>query len=260
MFQIEEVFTDLSNADYHSHGAKIISSSYLKNVYKHSIDKASMPMGSSPALEFGSAFHDVMELGIEEWNKIYAVAPDVDKRTTVYKDFAKENLGKVCLSGGDSEKIMRMRDSVESNEFFKYLNSTYESHKEWSFFGRYNDIRCRVRPDVCYSDISKATGIDPIKRDIKVAIDYKTCQDVTLFKYDLKKYAYDLQAVYYSDFLGIDPTNFYFVAVEKTYPYTTQVFRLSESSISLGRMKMEQAFARVKSNDRGIGYELVEEI
>lgn len=260
MFKIEKVYTDLSNADYHSHGREIISSSYLKSVYKHSAAKASIPMSNSPALEFGSAFHDMMELGVEDWNKVYAVAPDVDKRTTVYKDFVKENTNKVCLSASDSEKIMRMCDSVRSNEFYKYLTNSYAVHKEYSFFGRYDDIRCRVRPDVCYSDLSEVTNTDPTKLSFKVAIDYKSCQDVTLFKYDVKKYAYDLQAVYYSDFLGIDPSDFYFVAVEKTYPYTTQVFRLSDQSISLGRMKMEQAFDRVKSGDMGIGYELVEEV
>ena len=58
MFKITKVVTDLSNEKYHSVGTEIISSSYLKGIYKHSIKRAKIPMESNDALVFGTQFHD----------------------------------------------------------------------------------------------------------------------------------------------------------------------------------------------------------
>ena len=55
--------------------------------------------------------------------------------------------------------------------------------------------------------------------------------DVTQFRYDARKYAYDLQAVFYADLLNIPADQFYFVAVEKEYPFTAQIFGLSDRAI-----------------------------
>jgi hypothetical protein len=73
----------------------------------------------------------------------------------------------------------------------------------------------------------------------------------------LKNTIYDLQAVFYADVLGINPSDFYFIAIEKNYPYTVQVFGLSEESIRRGRYKMDIAIDKIKRGDDTIGYDIV---
>lgn len=62
-FQITEVADSMSNGEYHSRDE--YSSSFIKSVYKHSVGRALNPTfdQASPALIFGDAFHETMEIG-----------------------------------------------------------------------------------------------------------------------------------------------------------------------------------------------------
>ena len=60
------------------------------------------------------------------------------------------------------------------------------------------------------------------------------------FKRDIYKYAYHLQAAFYIDQLGIN--NFKFIAVQNTYPYTVEVYTLSNELLERGRNAWKQAF------------------
>ena len=228
-------FPNMSNAEYHSHGLEVISSSFVKGVAKHSVGKAMQPSGYNNAFAFGSAFHDYMQFGkLPEW---YAVSPDIDKRTKEYKSWVSDNSDKTIITDSEYNDLVQMYANVQSNDFYKNMITHYETLHEYSYFADCDNLRFRVRPDVHWRDnTSVITAIG----------DYKTCQDVTQFKYDIKKYGYDIQAVFYSDILGINPVQFYFIAVEKTAPYTVQVFSLSESTIEYARSKMLRAIERIK--------------
>ena len=92
MFEIVKQLPNLSNNLYHSVGTEIISSSFLKGVYKHSVNRAKIPLEPNDALTFGTQFHDICELGTKEFNKMYSVIPDdcSNKRTKLYKEFIKQ--------------------------------------------------------------------------------------------------------------------------------------------------------------------------
>jgi hypothetical protein len=64
------------------------------------------------------------------------------------------------------------------------------------------------------------------------------------FKRDIYKYAYHLQAAFYMDMLGIN--DWRFVAVQNTYPYTVEVYALSEELIEQGRVAWKKAFSDYK--------------
>jgi len=250
MFEIVRVEKDMSNKMYHSVGTEIISSSYLKGVYKHSIKRASVPLESNDALVFGSHFHDMCEYGVEEFKNKYSVIPDEcsNKRTKLYKEFIADNEN--AITKVDYKKVSLMYETLNSNLFYRDLEENYSSYAEYSFFAKKDGLDFRIRPDKYYSYDSK----------IVYVVDFKTCQDVTKFKFDVNTYNYDLQAVFYSDVLGINPSDFYFIAIEKTFPYTTQVFGLSDQAIDRGRAKMDIAIDRIKKGDDGVGYDLVHRI
>lgn len=250
MFKIVRIEEDMSNKMYHSVGTEIISSSYLKGVYKHSMARARIPLEPNDALVFGSHFHDMCEYGVEEFESKYSVIPDdcSNKRTKLYKEFIANNEN--AITKQDYRKVGLMYNNLNDNAFYRDLEDNYSSYAEHSFFATQDGLNFRIRPDKYYSYDSK----------IVYVVDFKTCQDVTKFKFDVNTYNYDLQAVFYSDVLGINPSDFYFIAIEKTFPYTTQIFGLSDQAVDRGRAKMDLAIARIKKGDEGVGYNLVQRI
>ena len=67
---IVEVIPNLSNEI----AIRRCSSSFLKSVYKHSVAKALAQKDEfNPAFQFGAWFHDMMELGEEEFNKVCSI-------------------------------------------------------------------------------------------------------------------------------------------------------------------------------------------
>jgi hypothetical protein len=250
MFEIVKEVPNLSNHLYHSVGSGIISSSFLKGVYKHSVNRAKIPLEPNDALTFGTQFHDICELGIKKFKNMYSVIPDdcSNKRTKLYKEFIKDNPN--ALTKGDSVRLNKMYNNLNSNEFYRSLEDNYKSHAEHSFYAKRDGLDFRIRPDKHYSHDG----------EILYVCDFKTTSDCSTFKYDITKYSYDLQAVFYSDVLGINPSDFYFIAIEKTFPYTCQVFGLSEDSIRRGRTKMDIAIDKIKRGEKSLGYDLVQRV
>lgn len=262
-FEITERQDNLSNAEYHSHGANIISSSFVKTVCKRgSVAHALIPFeANKEALAFGTAFHDFRESEEDFYNNYYVLDDDeickeainirykkgLDtksvRQTTEYKNLSlgakREADKRTIITPNVLSAIKSMSFSVDNNRVFKEIvDSCHTLHVETSFFGNVMGIPVRVRPDVHGEDIDG---------NIVMAMDYKTCQSVAEFKWDFKKYRYDVQDVFYSDFLGIPCDNFYFVAVEKTSPYQSQVFTMSEKTEEWARRDLENALHLIKA-------------
>jgi hypothetical protein len=271
-FKITDVVKDMSNEDYHSHGSEIISSSFVKSVMKNgSVGHALKPFeGDEEALKFGTAFHDYMEINdtdkflekyfILDESEIIAKAyakrkgkeTKVVKLTSEYKSIAseyeKKAKGKIVISNYDFDALHQMYENTQANEGYQALWNFGSAIREYSVFGNYADIKFRCRFDLGFcSDVEDYTTITALA-------DYKTCKSLKDFEADLSRsvkwgsgWMYHLQAVFYSDMLGVDPMNFYFVAVEKENPYATQVFGLSEDAILSARRDLYIAFHKIKT-------------
>jgi hypothetical protein len=264
-FEITDVYNDMSNEDYHSHGAEIISSSFVKNVAKEgSIGRALKPIVQSPAMAFGTWFHDLMEMGLEGFKKSYAKLNDeeltekaIEKRgketkspraTTEYKEllaaFKEENNGKEFINYWDWNSLMSMYENTQKNESYRALYETGKVIREQSIFGTHNGIRYRVRYDLGF------LGSD---NQLHTVVDYKTCKSLKDFRKDLEvsvKYKggwrYDIQDVFYSDFLGVDTDNFYFFAVEKEFPFGNQLFKISKYSADKARQDTRDVISMIE--------------
>jgi len=238
-----KIYSDMSNEQYHSNEG-YISSSFIKSVSKHSIAKALKPIEPSQALFFGDAMHTYFE-SREQFHKRFIVfkdseiiaeilerRPDISAPTMTkeYKSFKNDfqcslQEGQSVISEQDMETIQQMYNSAIRNEALRDMYESYYPYQvqdEYSFFTEEEDVfglKYRVRPDRLLVDDDK----NPV-----AIIDWKSCRDASIkaFRSDFYKYRYDLQAAFYCDVLDISIDNFYFVAIEKEYPYNTAVYSL----------------------------------
>jgi len=240
----------------------------VKSVAKHSIAKALKPVEPTPALIFGDAMHTYFE-DREQFHKRFVVfkdseiiakilesRPDITSPTMTkdYKSYKNDfecSLGEnqVSISEADMERIQQMYSSAMFNDGLKAVYDMYEPRVFWdeySFFTEEEDVhglKYRVRPDRLIVQNAQPMAI----------IDWKSCRDASekAFKSDFWKYRYDLQAAFYCSVLDIPVYNFYFVAIEKEFPYNTAVYSLDSITSTNAMQELNEILYRIgewKSN------------
>lgn len=276
-----KVYSDLSNQDYHSLKDHV-SSSFVKNVAKHSIAKALQPIEPSPALLFGDAMHTYFE-DRQKFNDRFVVFDDTEliaeilerrpdittpSMTKDYKTYKSKFEGslrddQVVLSGHDMHRIEHMYNSALSNEGLKKVYDLYEPYEVWDEYSFVTDepdlhgLLYRVRPD----------RLLVRKEEPLAIIDWKSCRDASIkaFRSDFFKYRYDLQAAFYCDVLEVPMYSFYFVAIEKEFPYNTAVYSLDEITATNSMQELNIIKYRIgewkkSPSDQKIGLENANEI
>jgi exodeoxyribonuclease VIII len=219
-----------TNDQYHSDSS--ISASGLKKIFKKSVyHHINDHYNETSAMALGTAVHTIMIEGEDKFNQDYYLMPKIDGRTKEGKQ-AREKHEKiagdrVCIKPEEMNIISGIMKNFRHHQLAKeYCTGT----AELSHYGKMDSIPIRVRPDVI--------GKDWIS-------DVKTCQDNSpvAFKRDLYKYAYHLQACFYSDVLGFPVENFRFIAVETKYPFSVEVYALGEKDIEIGRNAYRKALS-----------------
>jgi hypothetical protein len=209
------------------------SQSTLKKM-KHSAAKClwemEHPRPSSEAQELGTAIHAAL-LEPDVFNDEYVVKPKFDRRTKVGKEGSElweaANAGKRGIDQADMDTVNRVAARVYDNDFYgRFFKS---GQKEVSFWSRDPDIgalkRCRLDNYIAESNI---------------IVDLKTtdCAAPDVFKKDIWKYLYHVQAAYYTDLVkevtGRDCA-FFIVAVEKTMDCDVSVHLIGQEAIANGR-------------------------
>lgn len=244
----------ISNKEYRQRSG--ISSSELKKImitpahYKHWKDN---PQEDTPSLLFGRAAHKYI-LETYDFYTEFAVAPNCDRRTKEGKEtwnkFVAESEGKDVITQEQFEQIDEMRNYAYATPFVSKLLS---GEKELSFWGTDEDtgLTIKCRPDC----ITEWNGKH-------ILIDYKTCTDAenTKFCRDSIKFGYDLQLAYYRRILKQNTGLDYMVVIiaqEKTAPYATNVFQLSENYLQNGEVlykEMLKVYKECEETDNWYGY------
>ena len=221
-----------TNDEYHSH--KSISASGLKTIYKKSVyHHLNSVFKMTDAMNFGSAVHSAL---LEDSNDI-AVLPEFNARTKegkkIKQDFFDNNKGKIIIKQEEQEAIEKIKKNFNGHSLAKSLVQRL-TETEVSYYGTIDKVPVRVRPD----------GI----KDNDYIIDIKTTSDASprFFKSQVYNFAYHLQACFYSEALGYDPAKFRFITIENKYPYTVEVFAMSEDMIEYGRDAWRIAFSSWK--------------
>lgn len=220
-----------TNLEYHSHDS--ISASGLKTIYKKSVYHYlnQEEFISTPSMNFGSAVHSVL---LEpEKKEIIALPKNLNLRTKkdrAYKSqIIKDNQDKIIVTSEEKQSLDQIIQNALNNKLANQLLFTLDEI-EYSYYGEYKSIPCRIRPD-------------GIKKG-KYIIDIKTCQDASpkSFRNAIYKYAYHLQCCFYCEMLGYDPHEFRFIAIENRYPYDVAVYSLSDDLIEKGKIAWRIAF------------------
>ena len=235
-----------SNQEYHSH--KSISASGLKTIFKKSIyHHLNSSFKMTDAMNFGSAVHSAILEGGDD----IAVMPDVNLMTNAGKkiknDFVDDNKGKIIIKQKEKEAIDKIKRNVSNHKLAKNLIKRL-TETEVSYYGKIDKIPVRIRPD----------GI----KEKDYIIDIKTTSDASprFFKSQIYNYAYHLQACFYSEALGYDPSKFRFISIENKYPYQVEVYGMSNEIIEYGKNAWRIAFESWKeylenSNIKGYWWE-----
>ena len=241
--RVETLTTDLKgtyridHAPYHDGPG--LSSSDLKNAlisYGYYSYKKEADEESTPALEFGQAFHMAI-LEPELFAARYVVAPDVDKRTTVGKaawaEWSKANEGKEVISAKNSELL-------------KILSENVHAHPRW-------DVLKNLQPEIMACHTCPETGLFlKCKSDLFGAaiVDFKTaiCAAPWEFNKAVTRYGYHISSAFYQDVVRAvtgETMPFVHVVVEKKPPYGVAFYTLNDDYLAEGRKLYRAAIKRI---------------
>ena len=245
----------ISNKEYREREG--ISSTELKKIMKSPMHyrhwKDNPEESDTLPLLLGRASHKYVLETYDFYNE-FAVAPFCDRRTKEGKAqwllFCDQNEGKDIITQEQFEQIDAMRTSAYATPFVSKLLS---GEKELSFWGvdEETGLKIKCRPDC----ITEWNGNH-------ILIDYKTASDVENMKFykDSIKFGYDLQLAMYRDILkqntGLD-YEVVIIAQEKTAPYVTNVFQLSENYLENGRKLYKEklkVYKECAETDNWYGY------
>ena len=238
----------ISNTYYHSL-TNYFSSTQLKYLFDTSpkhfkakyIDSSTEQTKQTPAMILGSMLHDKV-LEPEAFNKNFFIMPKIDGRTKegkARKEEALKHIGDRILTDDEQNEIAnQMAESVLNNKTAQRLLEN--AKKEVAYFWRcpFSGLRFKAKLDAISDDYS---------------IELKTAKSAKpdIFSKDAYNRNYDLSVVHYEQGLQCEEKKIkrYFIVVENTPPYVSQVFEMSEEFFESGHQKWLDA---VEKLDQGM--------
>ena len=218
---------DLSHSNYYN-DTEYVSNSMLNAISvspEYFRFRQDNPQPATAPMKLGSAIH-MNVLQPEEFNKHYAVSPKFDKRTKVgkeaYAEFSKKHMFKDVISESDYHIIEQITMKLMKDKMVKSLLQQGEPEKIIQWHNEHYNVNCKGM-------------LDYYREGADMIIDLKTTQDASYngFMRSVKKYKYHKQAAFYLD--AVKAQRFFIIAVEKTPPFTINVFELGDDMIQEGR-------------------------
>jgi len=183
----------------------------------HYIQYLTGPRKSSKAMTFGSALHCAV-LEPHEFEKRYAVAPKLDRRTKAGKEahaaFEKAMGDREVLPYSEHERLVLVKDAVTKSApamTLLRMAETFEEVREEPILG------------TPFKGIADAVGPGFV-------VDLKTSQDASPrgFQRTAANLHYHLQAAAYRRLWGVDA--FYWIVVETDAPWNVVVYKQDDDS------------------------------
>lgn len=223
---------DISSDEYHA--SEGISRSRLmlldKSPYHFWYDVLSgraKPKDSTPAMLIGSLFHTIL-LEPDKFDKEYAVAPKIDRRTSVGKEqwheFSVYSEGKTIVTMDQYDKAYQMAAGIREHEIVQTLldEAVFEQSVYWT--DEETGLQFKTRPDIWSS---------------KMVVDLKTTADANPFGFQRSalSYGYFIQAGMAFEgckALGKPFEMFTILACEKEEPHVPAVFIMDDEALQFG--------------------------
>jgi hypothetical protein len=205
------------------------SHSAMKNFEQsplHYLHDKRTPTEPTEAMVLGSAFHCRI-LEPDEFWKRYAVAPIVDRRTTIGKEtwrmFCDANQGKNIITTEMLELIKRMEEAINKNPASReILDVITETEKPLLWKQTETGVECKGKID----------GIG------EIILDLKTCMDARPeFFHKTVLNDYKRQPAMYVEGAKankLGSKDFYFIAIEKKPPFGISVHKVGRDFLDFG--------------------------
>lgn len=196
---------------------------------------------TSDALTFGKGFHCAV-LEPERFALEYVVEPAFgDCRKTANKAsrdlWREENKGAVWLSDEDHRAFAGMAASVRSHPLASKMLADGVSELTVRWKDPATGLECKARAD-------------HYRKSHRMGVDVKTAEDASYeaFRKSAAAYGYHRQSALYADgfeAVGEPLDHFVFVVVEKRPPYAVATYVLDVAAVTLGRVSVREAMARL---------------
>lgn len=197
----------------------------------------------SPAYLLGRAAHVRILEGAVAYHARFATGGPINPKTG--KPFGQdtqafrswvESEGKPALTQEQADLVELMASGVGGNT--KAVDLLLEGKAEGVVRTEYYGVACQIRLDW----VNSHQGI----------VDLKTCDDLTWFEADARRYGYAHQMAFYravlAVFLGLKPLDIpvHLLAIEKKEPFRAGVWRLGEDVLGIAQKENEEAIKRLK--------------
>lgn len=194
-----------------------------------------------PAYLIGRAAHTLVLEGRERFDAEYAVGGPVNPNTGLpfgphTKAFAEweQAHSKTVLTDEQYVVVARIADSVRAHD--RAANLLREGVPEGVVRAEYCGTPCQIRMD----------WFDPHQG----IVDLKTCDDLTYFEADARRYGYVHQLAFYRAVLaqriGV-PMPVFLIGVEKREPYRCGVWRVDAEALAIAQRENEAAIGRLRN-------------
>ena len=230
---------------YHAKARENLSSHALADFRRspllfHRKKSGLIPDEDRPAYIVGRAAHVLILEGQEEFEQQYAVGGPINprtgslygSRTKVFADWAATQ-GKPVLTDDQLALVQEMHAGVQLNEAAKELLSVGQA--EGVVRAEYCGLPSQIRMDW----FNPHVGI----------VDLKTCDDLTWFEPDARRYGYVHQLSFYRSVLQqVTPQHIsvFLIAIEKRQPFRCGVWRVGDDVLGIATSENEQAIERLK--------------
>ena len=194
----------------------------------------------SPTYLVGRAAHVRILEGREVYEEAFALGGPINERTgkpfgANTKAFAQwqQAQGKPVLSRDQAELIEQMSSGVAMNS--EAVDLLLYGQAEGIVRADYCGLPCQIRID----------WLHPLRG----IVDFKTCDDLTWFEADARRYGYHSQMAFYRAVLAqvldglLVPVHI--IAVEKREPYRCGLWRVSDDTLAIAQGDNEAAIRRL---------------
>ncbi len=155
------------------------------------------------------------------------------RRGNDYKEFKAENASKIVLPQKDYDLVHRMNDKLHAlKEVEELMGKDYKAEVAGTMdhiTDSFTKIRMKGKADAIVQ-----------KGDVKYLVDLKTtAKSLEDFKKSATWMLYNQQAYVYSQIFGVD--EFYFLVIEKEFPYEVGIFKASEQFLGRGEYEFKRS-------------------
>jgi hypothetical protein len=231
---------------YHGKAADYLSShqllTFMRCPYLYAKKRAGLVQDTDSASYFmGRAAHTRILEGQSVYEREYAIGGPINPATgKPYGSTTKKFLEwqdiqkKLVIPFEKAETIEAMNAGVRMNAYANELLA--KGKAEGVVRESYNGLQCQIR-------------IDWLNPDLGI-VDLKTCDDLTWFESDAKRFGYHHQLAFYQNVLDqrigqLVPV--YIIAVEKKEPFRCGVWQIPSETLLTARCEIEAAIERLKT-------------